>query len=976
MSSTSVRRLKDRGGGGGKVAAMKPSKTMTPISDKNSSENFKKFSGKENPFPRTISMVPAISQKSAMKAVNDEPRSRSSTSSVARGRSASPSEFTRIVSDLKHRVPRGSIDRSAKSSGNVIDRLVLNNSKGMNQSKLSSQQKKVNRVSSSKVSESSLSGLTVARECKDANKISMRLGESSESANYRLVGSCKESELKLEVSDKSFNSVTVLNDFKEVILRSNSVETTISGGLEVSTAIPRSSKVEEVMEKSFHYSKPELDFKKAHNEFDVRSNQSEKKSLNDAKHLEAPKEKGLTEGHVSGHAISKHQSKLHEKLAFLEGKVKRIASDIKRTKEMLDTNNPDASKVILSDIQDKISGIEKAMGHVLGDSDGKVVINRNTEADIGQRQMVENIHPKQEEDTKSLVKGLNSEELEARLFPHHKLLRDRTYLKAAIGCSQNHQPHVEELISESKREDNLLSPIDENPIAQEFLASLSNNQSNVTLRAVNVGTEFCDIQETDDSANLSAKESSGDIDRQGGVDVILTTAEKLSEFDDQETQPMSIEEETEETCIYQLNEIGCRTSTSGWFVSEGESVLLAHDDGSCSFYDITNSEEKTTYKPFNAISPNMWRDCWIIRAPGPDGCSGRYVVAASAGNTIESGFCSWDFYTKGVCAFHIDEGTNTSYNFPYQRTALGPLPNNSMRGRNALSTSLSSDNCQWWYRPCGTLITSTATCQKVVKVYDIRDGEQIMRWNLQKHVLAMDYSSPLQWRNRGKVVIAETEGLSMWDTSSQNPEALLSVSSSGRRISALHVNNTDAELGGGVRQRVNSSEAEGNDGVFCSTDSINILDFRLPSGIGLKIPKIGTNAESVYSRGDSIFLGCTNLKSASKKQSCSQIQQFSMRKQKLISAYALPESSSHVQFSTITQVWGNSNVVMGVCGLGLFVFDVLKDDVLKPFISECNTQTVKDVIGSDDLYLPSFDYSSSRALIISRDRPASWRYLY
>lgn len=76
-----------------------------------------------------------------------------------------------------------------------------------------------------------------------------------------------------------------------------------------------------------------------------------------------------------------------------------------------------------------------------------------------------------------------------------------------------------------------------------------------------------------------------------------------------------------------------------------------------------------------------------------------------------------------------------------------------------------------------------------------------MKWNLQKPVLAMDYSSPVQWRNRGKVVIAETEGLSLWDTSSQNSEALLSVSSSGRRISALHVNNTDAELGGGVRQR-------------------------------------------------------------------------------------------------------------------------------------------------------------------------------
>nr|GFD14260.1 hypothetical protein [Tanacetum cinerariifolium] len=43
----------------------------------------------------------------------------------------------------------------------------------------------------------------------------------------------------------------------------------------------------------------------------------------------------------------------------------------------------------------------------------------------------------------------------------------------------------------------------------------------------------------------------------------------------------------------QLNEIGNKTCTGGWFLSEGESALLAHDDGSCSFYDVVNSEVKS-----------------------------------------------------------------------------------------------------------------------------------------------------------------------------------------------------------------------------------------------------------------------------------------------------------------------------------------------------------------------------------------------
>lgn len=191
----------------------------------------------------------------------------------------------------------------------------------------------------------------------------------------------------------------------------------------------------------------------------------------------------------------------------------------------------------------------------------------------------------------------------------------------------------------------------------------------------------------------------------------------------------------------------------------------------------------------------MWRDCWIIRAPGSDGCSGRFVVAASAGNTVDSGFCSWDYYSKDLRAFQVEIGTATS------RTALRPLSNNIVQRRNSVSSSLATETRQWWYKPCGPLIISTASSQRAVKVFDVRDGEQIMKWEVQKPVLTMDYSSPLQWRNRGKVLVAEAETVSLWDVSSLSPQALLSIPSSDQKISALHVCNTDAELGGGVRQR-------------------------------------------------------------------------------------------------------------------------------------------------------------------------------
>lgn len=176
---------------------------------------------------------------------------------------------------------------------------------------------------------------------------------------------------------------------------------------------------------------------------------------------------------------------------------------------------------------------------------------------------------------------------------------------------------------------------------------------------------------------------------------------------------------------------------------------------------------------------------------------------------------------------------------------------------------------------------------------------------------------------------------------------------------------------------MSSSEAEGNDGAFCTQESVNVLDLRLPSGIGLKIAKHGTsNNSAIYSRGDAIFLGGTDSRLAAKRSGArTHIQQFSLRTGRLQTTYLLPESGAHSSFSSITQVWGNSQYVMGISGLGLFVFDPFKEEVFSSSINQGNSDEVSEVIGPDDLYSPSFDYLASRVLIISRDRPALWRYL-
>ncbi|XP_010264983.1 PREDICTED: uncharacterized protein LOC104602833 [Nelumbo nucifera] len=1021
-SSTAVSRLKQRGGAGGKVTALKPQKTLTPVSEKRNGASCKKFSGKENPRPPSVSRIPSVCQKPAIRPIpmsqvdkpsgpakDGESRVRWSTSSVPRGKSSNPSDFARFLSDLrKERISK--VSESGKSE-KTLQRSSLGGtqlavSKGgdcMDGFKVleKCQQSRARLDSNPKANEGIEDGSTVIGDSKDKGDLCVDLGKNSGSgSNYLNVvpGKCNEKAIldsKANPSEKRLNGVRISAECKgDVKLNLNSTRSAkndVDGNLQScnnNNYLYSNKRVANDKKPNGHGVSDDCKGKADLNSYsEVATEESadglavlEKsngagnlnsswkgpsgKVSDDFKVLENSKDKDSTE-EKSVVTVKKYPSKLHEKLAFLESKVKRIASDIKRTKEMLDLNNPDASKVILSDIQEKISGVEKAMGHVMDDNNNNPGSVKAVEADAQNKQV---------NHLKHSVKDLNPEELEARLFPHHKLLRNRTSLNTTSGSSQKHPPHEPENGANSNPEEGSLSPIDENSIAMEFLASLDTNQSKVIPRDGNVNLEFCEIQETEGSTSSTAQEiTSRLVDGMTNGEMELTSDENFEDFDDQENRPvMIIQEDTEDICMEQLHEIGSKISTGGWFVSEGESVLLAHDDGSCSFYDITNTEEKSEYKPPAGVSPNIWGDCWLIRAPGADGCSGKYVVAASAGNALDSGFCSWDFYTKDVRAFHIEDGTMTSSS----RTVLGPLPNNGVYRRNALSAVLATENQQWWYKPCGPLIVSTASSQRVVKIYDVRDGEQVMKWEVQRPVLSMDYSSPLHWRNRGKVVLAETEAISLWDVSSLNPQSLLTITSSGRKISALHVNNTDAELGGGVRHRVSSSEAEGNDGVFCTQDTINVLDFRLPSGVGLRISKLGVSVQSVFSRGDTVFLGCTNWRSVAKEMPRPRVQQFSLRKGRLVSTFVLPELNAHSHYSAITQVWGNSNFVMGVCSLGLYVFDALKDDGMQPLtVSHENTQKVKDIIGPDDLYSPSFDYMTSRVLLISRDRPALWRHL-
>lgn len=569
MSTTmSARRAKERSGGlAGPKFASKSFKPITPIpiSDKRIS------SGKENGSgPISKAQKPTIRPMTRVdNGGRDGGRARwsSSSASAPRGRSPSPSEFSRMVSDIR-KDRRVSVDRALSCAGKP--------KKGF--------------------ADLGASGVRVSRDGKEEGKI----GVISE----KMSKLCEVLDVKVIPSEKSVNGVRVLGNQNE---KNNLSLNGVEGNSKESGKKARGEKVK----------LGDLDL------MSVKGVDLEEKPV---KVVEIGKE----EGFGGGRGGNSYPSKLHEKLAFLEGKVKRIASDIKKTKEMLDMNNPDASKVILSDIQVKISGIEKAIGCVAGDSDAKKSSSKSNElgdqnanmsslksSELGDlnTKMVENGQREQVDNGKSSVKGLSSDELEARLFPHHKLLRSRTTTtsKAPSGNSQSVESHVGESGCETKVDDKALSPVDENPIAVEFLASLNKEKSKVTMRERHASLECFQVEEADGVHTAAGGNSSDVMIQKDNVELILTTDETLDEFDDQENRQMTIDDETEENCIYQLNEIGCKTSTGGWFVSEGESVLLAHDDGSCTFYDIVNNEVLVfCLKVISIFSEGKQRKFWLV----------------------------------------------------------------------------------------------------------------------------------------------------------------------------------------------------------------------------------------------------------------------------------------------------------------------------------------------------------------------------
>jgi len=290
---------------------------------------------------------------------------------------------------------------------------------------------------------------------------------------------------------------------------------------------------------------------------------------------------------VSG--VNKYPSKLHEKLAALEGRVQKIATDIKKTKEMLDENNPDEPKQILSNIQKEITAIEKAISHVKDDNKIQLGTADSSECESSHAESAAKCTVVKPSGLKHAGKGLNTDELEARFFPHHKLLRDRK-----SSTSTHQESSADTKVCPGKT--GLAAPapdVDENSITMEFLASLDGEENDFfkDRRAKKMEKNMiCEVADAT-SKTSSQGSSKNPVGPNHKEEIELLASEKLEEFDEQENKPsMMVQEETEESSNDQLSGIGNKSSTGGWFVSQGEAVLLAHGDGTCSYYDIANHE--------------------------------------------------------------------------------------------------------------------------------------------------------------------------------------------------------------------------------------------------------------------------------------------------------------------------------------------------------------------------------------------------
>jgi hypothetical protein len=173
-----------------------------------------------------------------------------------------------------------------------------------------------------------------------------------------------------------------------------------------------------------------------------------------------------------------------------------------------------------------------------------------------------------------------------------------------------------------------------------------------------------------------------------------------------------------------------------------------------------------------------------------------------------------------------------------------------------------------------------------------------------------------------------------------------------------------------------SSSDQHNDGVLCTNEAVNVLDFRVPAGIAMKIPTFGEQVYSVFTNGDMVLAGTGNVKikpqtevlrggtenvKPSVTTQCCKVNQWSIREGKPMNVYALPEGEGKTSHAAINQVWGDARSVMALNEHGLYIFNA--DQGME----------LQDVICADNSALQTFDYANSRLLLVSRDRPPLWR---
>ena len=221
---------------------------------------------------------------------------------------------------------------------------------------------------------------------------------------------------------------------------------------------------------------------------------------------------------------------------------------------------------------------------------------------------------------KKPIKHLNSQDLEDRLYPHHKLLKNRPSVQLAVLKTRvdlHDQLNENESDIRDAFEGRSIIPIDEDPIAAEFLSALKHKYSVVSeyklednytkSKSTESSSSALELTELKPETGFTISNGNGYGSSNIGLDVrssaigtgpdrnepqLIQCDENMDFDDDQENKPEHFGniEETEEVSCDRLNQLSHKTSTAGWFVSEGESVLLSHDDGCCSFHDIANSE--------------------------------------------------------------------------------------------------------------------------------------------------------------------------------------------------------------------------------------------------------------------------------------------------------------------------------------------------------------------------------------------------